>query len=139
MLVDGDLAQADLSEHLGVAIDRAWNEQLTTAEEIAECCVHSLADRFCFLPVDPAVEHATAKARAARAQLWELLVDNFDVVLVDAGMWPPERLDWPDGYLATHVVVHDRRQVDDGALAQLIAQLGSAHPSSIRIVDNFSQ
>jgi Mrp family chromosome partitioning ATPase len=138
ILIGGDPANPDLSERLGVAIEGGWNREMTSMHEIAECCVRSIDDGFCFLPIDPLSSSAEKRSTTASAQLLELLAGHFEAVVVDAGTVNSSCFSWPEELLGAYVVVRDCRQPDNGAMEHLVKQLSAAGPCAIRVVDNFA-
>jgi receptor protein-tyrosine kinase len=138
VLVGADPVNPDLTERLGVAIDSGWHPRLTTVQEVAECCVRSIADGFCFLPLNPQQCSASHLSTLAMSPLLELLANHFEAVVVDAGRLSSSPHSWPGNLLGAYVVVRDHRQTDSSAVEQLIGQLASAGPNAVRVVDNFA-
>jgi Mrp family chromosome partitioning ATPase len=138
ILVDADQTNPSLSAHLGVASDSGWHAGLCELSEIAECCVHSIADRFSILPLDPAHCTPNGSLLGEMSQLLTLLADQFDVVLVDVGVVGADAANWPQAMTSSYVVVRDARRNDELALEQLIARLAPAGRPPVRVVENFA-
>jgi Mrp family chromosome partitioning ATPase len=138
ILVDADRSNPSLSSHLGVASDSGWNTANCQAQDVAECCVHSLADGFTMLPLDPAVAPSNRSLLNDMRQLLRLLASSYEVVIVDAGIAGPDIEAWPHSLINSYVVLRDARDSDDPAVEQFAARLASAGRSAVRLVENFA-
>jgi Mrp family chromosome partitioning ATPase len=138
ILVDADFEQPALAERLSVVVEHGWDPSRALDDSLAECCVHSLHDRFTMLPLS---SNALPDGNTAIERLKELakhLAGHFQIVLLDTGPRGDAvgQLSGPE--LGAHLIVRDRRVTSDAALGRLIGRLEGLADVPVRVVENFA-
>jgi Mrp family chromosome partitioning ATPase len=141
VVVDGDHEHPQLAQQLGLSFARGWDEQGSSAEELAEVAIHSLEDNMAVLPLRNA-SRPNPLDRHGAARMLNCLASTYDLLLVDAGpMFTAVRY-WFEGQMDRAVdsalVVRGADTVSDTQLADVVQRLSSRHVPIVGIVENFS-
>ncbi|MCA9264342.1 MAG: hypothetical protein KDA60_10860 [Planctomycetales bacterium] len=84
-IVDGDIENPQLAEHVGVAFDSGW-ERLPDNEPLGEAALMAIHEQLVLLPIGQSsfsVAESTIRTRAKR--MMDQLQQEFDLVIVDTG------------------------------------------------------
>lgn len=85
-LVDADFAAAGLAESLGLAVEIGWEDVLAGRVPLAECVVHSIADRIALVPLRSGGAAAAEGLDSIHASVTAgVLRYHYDMVLFDLG------------------------------------------------------
>lgn len=85
-IVDADFATAGLAESLGLAVEIGWEDVLAGGVPLAECVVHSIADRMAMVPLVSGGAPAAEKLDSIHASVTAgVLRYHYDMVLFDLG------------------------------------------------------
>ena len=85
-VVDADFAAAGLAESLGLAVEIGWEDVLAGRVPLAECVVHSIADRIAIVPLRSGGAAAAEQLDTIHASVTAgVLRYHYDMVLFDLG------------------------------------------------------
>jgi Mrp family chromosome partitioning ATPase len=140
MLIDADEQGDDspLADQLGVVVEGGWNSLIAAGLDATECCVQSLADGFCVLPMARGTPTTRDAAIRELSPLLRRLVGNFDVVLVDCGRLALEPHHLPHELLSAQIMVKDLRTDNDCPGDPQVNTLLMSTPGGVHVVENFA-
>ncbi len=139
LLVDADFQNPALANRLGLAVETGWESAIAGEVPIAECSVRSIEDRFTILPLsDAAMGEDHSILRDALGNLLSELMENFDLILIDAAPGQPILGESFENMIATRIAVRDVRRTDSRLMLQFMKSLKTNAGLTVEAVDNFA-
>ncbi len=142
VLVDADFARPRLAGRLGILGQAGWPRVLAGERELGEVMIASLEDRFAIVPCEPAAA-LEPWSSPRTAEVFDLLADAYDLVLVDAGTVGPGSVEHLSAFgrmahLAAVYLVYDARTTSAVEVSACARRLSEAGLRVAGAIENFA-